>query len=376
MKNQLLPEGFRDSLPELATKENRVNSTFIKLMEINGFLLVKPPLLEFESSLFFLLDDNEDANSFRVLDPISQKMMGIRSDITVQIARISCGSLVELPRPLKVCYSGEVLRVNNNNLNLSRQSTQIGSEIIGIEQNDCENEIITLMIESLNCLRIKNFFINFTMPTLISAIVKDFKLSKTDLEFVRDRFNNKNSDGLEKISKRLKIISDALIDSVGDAKVNLKKLKKIKFTKKIKLEIQSFIKIISRIIKDFPDLKILIDPLEIDESNYHTGIAFKVFSENFKELFSGGNYKVSNENCIGFSGFTESLLLESFMKKKSIKKILIPKYSDPKLKKNLQKKGFFTFQAIKKLNKQQIKIEANKQECNYYFFDNDIFKVK
>ena len=83
-----------------------------------------------------------------------------------------------------------------------------------------------------------------------------------------------------------------------------------------------------------------------------------------------------NENCIGFSGFTESLLLETLMKKKIIKKILIPKYSDPKLKKNLQKKGFFTFQAIKKLNKQQIKIEANKQECNYYFFDNDIFKVK
>ena len=115
---------------------------------------------------------------------------------------------------------------------------------------------------------------------------------------------------------------------------------------------QSFIKIISRIIKDFPDLKILIDPLEIDESNYHTGIAFKVFSENLKELFSGGNYKVSNENCIGFSGFTESLLLESLITKKLIKKILIPKYSDPKLKKNLQKKGFFTFQAIKKLNKQ------------------------
>ena len=376
MKNQLLPEGFRDSLPELATKENRVNSIFIKLMQINGFLLVKPPLLEFESSLFFLLDDNEDANSFRVLDPISQKMMGIRSDITVQIARISCGSLIELPRPLKLCYSGEVLRVNNNSLNLSRQSTQIGSEIIGIEQNDCENEIISLMIESLNNLKIKNFFINFTMPTLISAINKDFKLSKPDLEFVRERFNNKNSDGLEKVSKRLKTISDALIESVGDAKINLKKLKKINFTKNIKLEIQSFIKIIGRIIEDFPDLKILIDPSEIDESNYHTGIAFKVFSENLKELFSGGNYKVSNENCIGFSGFTESLLLETLMKKKLIKKILIPKYSDPELKKNLQKKGFLTFQSIKKLNKQQTKTEANKQECNYYFFDNDIFKVK
>ncbi len=376
MKNQLLPEGFRDSLPELATKENKVNSTFIKLMQKNGFLLVKPPLLEFESSLFFLLDDNEDANSFRVLDPISQKMMGIRSDITVQIARISCGSLIELPRPLKVCYSGEVLRVNNNSLNLSRQATQIGSEIIGIDQNDCENEIISLMIESLKLLRIKKFFINFTMPTLISAIVKDFKLSKTDLEFVRDRFNNKNSEGLEKISKQLKTISNALIDSVGGATVNLKKLKKIKFTKNIKNEIQSFIKIISRITKDFPNLEVLIDPLEIDESNYHTGIAFKVFSENLKELFSGGNYKVSNENCIGFSGFTESLLLESLITKSLIKKILIPKYTNSEQKKNLQKKGFVTFQAIKKFNKQQLNAEAIKQECNYYYFDNIICKIK
>ena len=376
MKNQLLPEGFRDSLPELATKENRVNSTFIKLMQINGFLLVKPPLLEFESSLFFLLDDNEEANSFRVLDPISQKMMGIRSDITVQIARISCGSLIELPRPLKLCYSGEVLRVNNNSLNLSRQATQIGSEIIGIDQNECENEIISLMIESLRLLKIKKFFISFTMPTLISAIVKDFKLSKSDLEFVKSKYNNKNSEGLEKISNHLKTISNVLIDCVGDATLNLKKLRTIKFTKNIKNEIQSFIKITSRIIKDFPNLEIFIDPLEIDESNYHTGIAFKVFSENLKELFSGGNYKVLNENCIGFSGFTESLLMESLITKSLIKKILIPKYTDTELKKNLQKKGFITFQAIKKLNKQQIKTEAIKQGCDCYFFDNDIHKVK
>ena len=376
MKNQLLPEGFRDSLPELASKEDKVSSSFIKLMQKNGFMLVKPPLLEFESSLFFLLDDKEDANSFRVLDPISQKMMGIRSDITVQIARISCGSLVELPRPLKVCYSGEILRVKNNSLNLSRQATQIGSEIIGIKQSQCENEIISLMIESLKLLRIKKFFINFTMPTLILAIVKDFKLSKLDLEFVRDKFNNKNSEGLEKISKQLKTISDALIDSVGDAKLNLQKLKKIKFTKNINYEIQNFVKITSKIIKDFPNLEILVDPLEIDESNYHTGIAFKVFSENLKELFSGGNYKVSNENCIGFSGFTESLVLESFLSKSLKKKILIPKHIDTKLKKNLQNKGFITFQAIKKLNKQQIKNEAIKQKCSYYFFDNVILKVK
>ena len=64
------------------------------------------------------------------------------------------------------------------------------------------------------------------------------------------------------------------------------------------------------------------------------------------------------------------------MTKSLIKKILIPKYTDSELKKNLQKKGFFTFQAIKKFNKKQIKTEAIKQDCNYYFFDNVICKVK
>ena len=62
VKNQLLPEGFRDSLPELAFKEDKVNSIFVKLMQNNGFLLVKPPLLEFESSLFFLLNEKEESN--------------------------------------------------------------------------------------------------------------------------------------------------------------------------------------------------------------------------------------------------------------------------------------------------------------------------
>ena len=93
VESQLLPEGFRDSLPGMAEKEYKVNSIFIEIMEMNGFSLVKPPLLEFEDSLFFLNNDREEINSFRLLDPISQKMMGLRSDITLQIARISCGTL-------------------------------------------------------------------------------------------------------------------------------------------------------------------------------------------------------------------------------------------------------------------------------------------
>ena len=322
MKSQLLPEGFRDSLPDLV-KEFLISSSFLNLMKKNGYSLIKPPLLEFESSLFFLTPDKDNIDSFRLLDPVSQKMMGIRPDITLQVARLACGSLNESPRPLRLCYSGEILKANNNGLNLSRQITQIGSEIIGIEDNFCEKELIDLIIETLKKLKIKKFFINFTMPTLIQSLSKDFNLSRDQLDFVKEKYKNKNYNGIDEISKNLEFFSQELLNLVGLVETNIKKLKKIKFPKFTQIEINNFIKVVDKIRKKFPSLNLYMDPLEIDGSDYHTGLAFKVFSENLKELFTGGNYKVFKENCIGFSGFVENLLKESLLRVDNMKKIFV-----------------------------------------------------
>ena len=375
MKSQLLPEGFRDSLPDLAGKEFHISSEFLKLMERNGYFLIKPPLLEFESSLFFLTNDKDNIDSFRLLDPISQKMMGIRPDITLQVARIACGSLHRSPRPLRLCYSGEILKAKNNGLNLSRQITQIGSEIIGIENNFCEKEVINLIIEALRILKIKKFFINFTMPTLIESLSKDFNLSRLDLDFVKERFKNKNHSGISDISKKLESISKELLNVVGIVETNIKNLKKIKFPKYTQIEINNFIKIVDKIKKKFPDLNLYMDPLEIDESNYHTGLAFKVFSENLKELFIGGNYKVFNENCIGFSGYVENLVKESSVRNDNLKKIFVNEDISDSFKKNLQKNGYIVIKALKKLSIKQIKKNAKIHKCEFYLDEKKIFKA-
>ena len=91
----------------------------------------------------------------------------------------------------RLCYSGEILKVKNNSLNMSRQSIQIGSEIIGIEENSCENQVINLIIDILQKLKIKKFIINFTMPTLIESISKDFNLNKKDYEYYFLNYRNK-----------------------------------------------------------------------------------------------------------------------------------------------------------------------------------------
>ena len=79
------------------------------------------------------------------------------------------------------------------------------------------------------------------MPTLIESLSKDFKLSKFDLDFVKERYKNKNYSGIEKISKKLESISKELLNVVGLVNINIKKLKKIKFPKKTQIEINYII---------------------------------------------------------------------------------------------------------------------------------------
>ncbi len=376
MKSQLLPEGFRDGLPDLAELEYQINSIFLNLMLSNGFMMVKPPLVEFESSLFFLTKDSENIDSFRVMDPLTQKIMGIRSDITMQVARIACGSLAEKKRPLRLCYTGDILKVKNNNINLSRQFTQIGAEIIGVEKTFCLSEIINLIIEFLKNLKIRKFIINFYMPNLINLISQDFNLKKSDFEILMNCYKNKNLSALKGISNELFKMSEYLLQCVGNIDEKIDLFKEYKFPKNIRSEINSFISQIKKIKDEFIKYEIIIDPLEIDESSYHKGFCFKIYSENSKELISGGGYNVGNELCSGFSGFLENLILESQIKKTIKSRILVEYDLEFEEIKSLQKKRkMIVIKSIKKLSKSQLAKEAKNQKCRYYLFENEIFEI-
>ncbi|MBT5266811.1 MAG: ATP phosphoribosyltransferase regulatory subunit, partial [Rhodospirillaceae bacterium] len=107
----LLPAGLRDVLPLDAAHEATVIEALITTFSAEGYDRVKPPLVEFESSLFAGPGAAMRESTFRLMDPMSQRMMGVRADVTVQIARIAATRLKDAPRPLRLCYAGEVLRV-------------------------------------------------------------------------------------------------------------------------------------------------------------------------------------------------------------------------------------------------------------------------
>jgi len=200
-------------------------------------------------------------------------------------------------------------------------------------------------------------------------------LSKSNLDYVKEKFRNKNYNEIENISKKLESISRKLLSLVGQVDLNIKNLRKIKFPKHTQIEINNFVKIVDKIRKKFPTLDLFIDPLEVDDSNYHTGFTFKVFSENLKELFTGGNYKVFDENCIGFSGYVENLVKESSIRIDNIKKIFVNEDLTDNFKKLLHTKGFVVIKAIKKLNTNQLKKNAKIHKCEFYLNNNKILRT-
>ena len=308
MENQLLPEGFKDSLPETAYKEFKISTEFIKIMKKKNYMLVRPTLLEFEKSMFFLTKGSMEKNSFRVLDPLSQKVMAIRSDITTQIARISCGALKFQARPLRVMYFGDILRVNNSQLKTARHSTQLGGEIIGIKNEENEIEMIKIISEILKKFKINNYKISLSMPTILKSVSLDFNLNKEQELYLKNCYDNKNLMDLKNISTEIHDISSKLLNRIGPLDKIYQFLISENFPSKTQCEINKFLTSLQNFKKKLTNENFIVDTVEIDKSGYHNGLMFKFYSDKLTELFSGGSYEVNKENCIGFSALVENLI--------------------------------------------------------------------
>ena len=125
---------------------------------------MKPPLIEYEDTLFSGPGKEMINSTFRLMDPVSQKMLGLRSDLTIQVARIASSRLGHTHHPLRLCYTGEVLRVMPDDLNPERELVQVGAELIGEDNPRADMEIIYLAYDALSNAGVKSITIDITTP--------------------------------------------------------------------------------------------------------------------------------------------------------------------------------------------------------------------
>jgi len=127
----LLPAGLYDLLPPDAEIEAEVTGRLMGILASHGYQQVKPPLVEFEETLLSGAGTATASDTFRLMDPISHRMVGVRADMTPQVARIATTRMSHMPRPLRLSYAGQVLRVKGSEMRPERQIGQAGAELIG-----------------------------------------------------------------------------------------------------------------------------------------------------------------------------------------------------------------------------------------------------
>lgn len=144
----LLPEGIEEVLPDRAIKVERLRRRLLDLYHAWGYDLVIPPLVEFTESLLSGSGADLDLMTCKMVDQLSGRMMGVRADITPQVARMDAHSL-RRSGPNRLCYAGQVLYTRPRSQVESRSPIQLGVELFGEQGLEADIEVVLLLLETL-----------------------------------------------------------------------------------------------------------------------------------------------------------------------------------------------------------------------------------
>ena len=216
-RRALLPAGLRDILPPEAAFEAQICETLAAGFGGHGYERVKPPLVEFENSLISGAGAAVSADTFRLMDPVSQRMMGVRADMTTQVARIALTRLTDMPRPLRLSYTGEVLRVGGTQLRPERQFAQVGAELIGVESVEADIEIIAIAVGSLREIGVPYLSVDLTIPPLVPALMKSMALSDEEYGTLRNALDRKDVGAVREYGGQQAEALCSLMDGTGPA---------------------------------------------------------------------------------------------------------------------------------------------------------------
>ncbi|MBM3488011.1 MAG: ATP phosphoribosyltransferase regulatory subunit [Alphaproteobacteria bacterium] len=290
----LLPAGLRDVLPPDAAHEAAVVERLIGHLARRGYDRVKTPLIEFEDGLLSGAGAAVTHDTFRLMDPISQRMMGLRADITPQIARVALTRLAGAARPLRLSYAGEVLRVKGSQLRPERALPQVGAELVGAEGPSADAEIVVMAAEALRDAGIAGLTIDVTLPTFVPALCAGLGLGPEERVPLRRALDLKDSAAVAAAGGPAAAILAGLIRATGPAERTLAALGALALPSEAVVERERLAAVVARIRAAAPWLGLTIDPVENRGFEYHTGVAFAIFAAGVRgELGSGGRYIAS-----------------------------------------------------------------------------------
>ena len=309
LSSGLLPAGLQDVLYPNAENDAKASEIIMNCLASFGYRRVQPPLVEFEDSL---LSDKLGAalsdKTFRLLDPLSHKMMALRADMTAQIARISGTRLAHSPRPLRLSYAGAVMRVVPDVLNPERQMVQAGAELIGASDALACAEMISLGVRALNQAGIEGLTVDIGIPHLFDVLV-DSDEDSAIYQSLAQAISERDSDALLAIKHESAPLLNRLLLAAGQNVEELMTVCQDMTGEALQLT-QTILSVVEMLHQIWPDLPITLDLLDRREGDYHKGLNFALYGKGLRgEIARGGAYVTGfGEEATGLSIYMERVL--------------------------------------------------------------------
>ena len=292
MSNWRLPEYFSDVLPREAAVIEHLRRACLDAAKGYGYALVMPPLLEFVDSLLSGTGQDLDLQTFKLVDQISGRALGLRADMTPQAARID-SHLLNQEGVTRVCYCGSAVRTHPEGVHASREILQFGAELYGHAGLEADLEVQRLSLDCLRLAGVDQAALDLADNRIVRGLLSGLLLGSEAMESILDALANKDAGELRLLTRdcapaqRAAIL--ALPELYGDAAVLL--------------EARRALPQHALILKALDDLSALADyheqqgsQVQIDLADmrgyrYHSGVIFSVYARGYANAVArGGRY--------------------------------------------------------------------------------------
>jgi ATP phosphoribosyltransferase regulatory subunit len=295
----LLPEGIDELMPQEASQLETLHRTLVDRMRSWGYQLVVPPLVEYLDSLLTGTAKTLDIQTFKLTDQMSGRMLGIRADMTPQVARIAAHKLRHQSSTLRLCYIGSVLHTLPEGQGTSRNPIQLGAEIYGHEGPESDVESIELMIDLLNVSgAVSSLALDIGHVGIYRGLAADAGLTETQEQELFSALQRKAAAEIESLLDSYELSADskemlqALAELNGDKSVlTTAKAQLAKAPESVQQALNTLEQIAAMLSQRLPELVINFDLAELRGYNYHTGVVFAAYKPGSAQaVAAGGRY--------------------------------------------------------------------------------------
>ncbi|QWD92403.1 ATP phosphoribosyltransferase regulatory subunit [Polynucleobacter asymbioticus] len=295
MNRWLLPEDIADVLPAEARKVETLRRNILDLYQSYGYELVAPPILEFLDSLLTGTGSDLNLQTFKLVDQLSGRTLGLRADITPQVARIDA-HLLNREGVTRLCYAGSVAHARTPVGSTAREELQLGAEIYGCATWQADLEAITLLLKTLSLAGLDQVYLDLSHAGILNGILAKENLPIAEMEtlygFLQSKDRPRLSGWAQSLPEQTAKALLALTELNGPCAEVLSNAKKaLPQTPEVKEALAQLAHLIDSANDLSQGLELSIDLADLRGYQYHSGVMFAAYVEKLPQpIARGGRY--------------------------------------------------------------------------------------